>query len=184
MSNTTTTNWGAVLLRGIAAIVFGLVAIFLPVPTIAFLALAFGVYAFVDGLLALAAALRGGRHGHGWATALEGVLGVVVGVLTFMNPFATAVFLVYLIAAWAIVTGVLEIATALRFRQVLTGEWLLVLAGVASVIIGVVLAVAPGAGAVAVTLWIGIYAVIFGILLVILALRLRRWRGAAISPAL
>lgn len=173
------TNWGAVLVRGILAILFGLVAVFLPLPTVAALALLFGAYAFVDGVFALAAAFRGGRAGHGWAVALEGVLGILVGLFTFFRPLTTALFLVYLIAAWAIVTGVLEVVTAIRFRKVMTGEGWLALAGVASIVVGVLLAIAPAAGAVAIALWLGIYAIIFGIMLVVLALRLRGWRGRA-----
>ena len=176
MAQIYTTNWGAVLLRGIIAILFGVVAILFPGATVAFLALMFGAYAFMDGVLALVSALRGGRHGHGWAAALEGVAGIAIGVLTFMQPWSTAVVLIYLIAGWAIVTGILEIITAVRFHRVLAGGWLLGIAGVASLVIGVLLVAAPAAGAVAIALWVGAYAIVFGVVLMVLALRLRSWR--------
>jgi uncharacterized membrane protein HdeD (DUF308 family) len=120
------------------------------------------------------------RHGepHWVALLVNGLLSVALGVLTFLMPNVTAVVLVYLVAGWAIVTGVAEIVTAVRLRKVITGEWLLVLAGALSVAVGLALAVSPGAGALALTLWMGAYATVLGVLLIALAFRLRSWGRA------
>jgi uncharacterized membrane protein HdeD (DUF308 family) len=139
-----------------------------------------GAYAFVDGVLAVLAALR--LHGdvgseRWWALLVEGLAGVAAGVLTFIWPSITALVLLYLIAAWAVVTGAFEILTAIRLRKEIANEWLLVLAGVASVAFGVLLAIQPGAGAVAVVWLIEAYAVVFGLLLLALAFRLHGWKN-------
>ena len=133
-------NWWVVLLRGVAGIIFGLATFFAPEISLTALVLVFGAYAFLDGVLALISAIRRrGATDHWWLLVLEGVMGVAVGVLTFVWPDITALALLYLIAAWALVTGGLEIAAAIRLRKVITGEWLLVLSGIASVALGVML---------------------------------------------
>src|SRR5262249_17224658 len=121
-------NWTAVLLRGVMGIVFGLITFFAPGVTLAALVLLWGAYAFVDGVLAIVSAIRrrGGSQ-HWWLLLLEGIAGVVVGVMTFAWPGITALVLLYMIAAWALVTGVFEIAEAIRLRKAITGEWLLAL---------------------------------------------------------
>lgn len=169
-------NWWVFLLRGLAGIFFGLVTFFAPGISLAVLVLVFGAYAFADGLLAIVTAIR--RHGAGdrwWMLLIEGLMGVAVGLATLFWPGITAVTLLYLIAAWALVTGAFEIVAAIRLRKAITGEWLLVLSGVASLIFGVLLVLFPAAGALAVVLWIGAYALVFGALLVALAIRLRSW---------
>jgi uncharacterized membrane protein HdeD (DUF308 family) len=172
-------NWWLVALRGLVALIFGVLTIFRPSVTLSVLILLFGSYAIVNGLFSIVAAIAG-RHGEPrWGSLLvSGVLSVALGVLTFLAPAVTAIVLLYIIAAWAIFTGVAEIVTAIRLRRVITGEWLLIVAGVLSVLFGVLLIVSPGAGALALTLWIGTYAIMLGILLVALAFRLRSWGQA------
>ena len=168
-------NWGAIAIRGVAAIIFGLLTFLMPGLTLAALVLLFGAYALVDGVFSIIAAVR--RRASDlpwWALLLEGVVGIAAGIVTFALPGLTAVTLIYVIAAWAILTGVLEVAAAVRLRRQLSGEWRLVLSGVLSIVFGVLMMVAPGAGALAMMLWIGAYAIVFGVLLLALAFRLRR----------
>jgi uncharacterized membrane protein HdeD (DUF308 family) len=166
-------------LRGIVAIIFGLVAFFIPVATLYALTILFGAYALIDGIVSLIAAVRSARHGeHWWALLLEGVAGLGAAAITMVWPLLTLVVLIYIIAAWALITGILEIMAAIRLRRVITGEWLLVLTGVASIVFGLLLFAAPGPGAVVIAWWIGAYVFIFGLLMLGLAFRLRRWSGA------
>jgi len=184
-------NWWALALRGLAAILFGIAALVVPHIALAVLIALFGAYALVDGVFAIVSAVRAvERHMRWWPLLLEGLAGIVVGVLTFFWPVVTALLLLYFIASWAIVTGVFEILAAIRLRQEITGEWLLGLTGVLSVVFGLLLIIFPGAGALTVVWLIGIYALVFGLLLVGLALRLRsasqegirsRGPGAAVS---
>jgi uncharacterized membrane protein HdeD (DUF308 family) len=178
-------NWWAVLLRGIAGILFGIATFFAPGISFAALVLLFGAYAFVDGVLALVSALRNrATDERWWVLLLEGVTGVIAGVVTFAWPGITALALLYLIAAWALITGALEVAAAIRLRKVIDHEWLLVLSGIASIGFGILLAMFPGPGALAVVLWIGAYALVFGALLVALGFRLRSWeRSGSLHPA-
>ncbi len=171
--NTLTRNWWVVLLRGLAGIAFGIITFMAPALSLAVLVLLWGAYAFADGVLALVSAIRRAGEDRWWLLLIEGVFGIGAGILTLIWPGITAIVLLYLIAAWALVTGVLEIAAAIRLRKVLTNEWLLALAGIASLVFGVVLVLFPRAGALAVVLWIGAYAFVFGVLLVALAFRLR-----------
>ena len=173
-------QWWSVALRGVLAVVFGVVALIWPDITLRALVLLYGFYALVDGLLALAALLVGGnlvRERRGWLI-VEGVAGIAAGVIAFLWPEITALVLLYLIAAWAIATGVLEIAVAIWLRRELRGEWLLALGGIVSVVFGVFLIVRPGEGAVAVVWLIGLFAILFGAALIGLGLRLRRLGGA------
>jgi uncharacterized membrane protein HdeD (DUF308 family) len=171
-------NWGMVALRGIAAILFGVLALLLPGITLLALVLLFGSYAIVDGVLNIVAALRGGAVQRAWwVLLLEGLVGVAAGVVTFAIPGLTAPMLVYVIGAWAIITGVLKIVAAIRLRKEITNEWWLILSGALSVVFGVVVMIAPGAGALAMVLWIGAYSIVFGALLLGLAFRLRNWRS-------
>ena len=167
-------NWWAIALRGLFAVLFGVAAFIWPGITLAVLVLLWGAYALVDGIFALVAAVRAAeRRATWWPLVLEGILGIVAGVLTFLWPGITALVLLYLITAWAILTGIAEIVAAVRLRRVLTGEWLLGLAGVVSIVFGVLLIVFPGAGALAVVWLIGAYALVFGIVLIVLGFRLR-----------
>jgi uncharacterized membrane protein HdeD (DUF308 family) len=167
-----TDHWWAFGLRGVAAIVFGILAFAWPGVTLAVLVLLWGVYALVDGVLALLAAFRT-RHDHRWGLLLEGVVGIAAGVVTFLWPALTALVLVYIIAAWALLTGVLELVAAVRLRRVVQNEWWLIFSGIASLIFGVVLVIVPTAGALALIWLLAAYAIIFGFLLLALAFRLR-----------
>ena len=176
-------KWWAVLIRGIAAILFGALTLVLPGITLIWLVLLFGAYALLEGVFALVAAARGtSRDSPRWALVLEGIVSIVAGALTFAWPGLTALVLLYVIAGWALVTGVLELFAAVRLRRHIDNEWWLALSGVLSLAFGVLMLIAPGAGALAVTLWIGAYAIVFGALLVALALRLRRAERGARTP--
>lgn len=166
-------NWWAIALRGLIGVLIGIVAFFLPLPTMVALVWLFGAYAFLDGLFNLIAVWRRGRTRPWWALALEGVLGLGAGIISFIWPGITAIALVYLIAAWAIVTGVLEIVAAIRLRKEIKGEWVVALSGVFSLILGVLFAFAPDAGAVALVWSWGAYTTAFGLLLIWLGFRLR-----------
>jgi uncharacterized membrane protein HdeD (DUF308 family) len=166
-------HWWTLVVRGVVAVLFGLAALIWPDVTLRVLVWLFGFYAVVDGLLALAALIVGGRLAsgrRGWLV-LEGV------VFAFLWPGITAVVLLYLIAAWMLVTGLLEVAAAIVLRRELRGEWLLALAGILSVLIGIYLAVRPGEGAIAIVWAIGLYAIVFGVALALLGVRLRRLRN-------
>jgi uncharacterized membrane protein HdeD (DUF308 family) len=169
-------NWGAILFRGVAAVAFGLVTMIAPGLSLIALVLAFGAYAFVDGILTLITALRGrGGNEPLWLLVLEGIAGISAGAITLFRPGISALALLYVVAAWALVTGVLEVVTAIRLRKSIQGEWLLILSGVLSVALGILLALSPGSGALALVLWIGAYALVSGALLVALSFRLRTW---------
>jgi uncharacterized membrane protein HdeD (DUF308 family) len=165
-------HWWVIALRGLAAVLFGVLAFVWPGMTLAVLVLLFGAYALVDGILAIVVAVRGGTD-HRLFMGLEGVVGVLAGLATFVFPGLTALVLLYIIAFWAVLTGVLEVVAAVRLRQAITNEWGLIIGGVLSVLFGIVLIAAPGAGALAVVFVIGAYAVLFGVTLLMLSWRLR-----------
>ena len=169
-------NWWALVLRGIAGVIFGVLTFINPGMTLAVLIVLFGAYAIVDGVFNLVAAVSGRTGQPWWHLVLEGIVSIAAGVIAFAWPGLTLLALVWLVAGWAIITGVLEIVAAIRLRKHIDNEWWLVLSGVASVVFGGLLIVAPIAGALAVTLWIGAYAVVFGALMIALGLRLRRHR--------
>ena len=168
-----TSSWWALLLRGIAAVLFGVLAFVWPGITLTVLVLLWGAYAFVDGAFAIAAGIRSHvENRRWWVLLLEGILGVAAGIVAFAVPGITALVLLMLIAAWAIVTGVFEIVAAIQMRKYIKGEWLLILAGIASILFGVLLFINPGAGALAVIWLIAAYAIVFGVILIALSLRL------------
>jgi uncharacterized membrane protein HdeD (DUF308 family) len=168
-------NWWAVVLRGIAGILFGLMTFFAPGISLAALVLLFGAYAFTDGIFSLVAAARHRGGEPWWMLLLHGLAGVGAGVVTLIWPAITALALLYVIAFWALITGGFEIAAAIRLRQVLTGEWLLILSGIASVGLGILLVLFPGPGALALILWIGAYAFVSGAFLMALGFKLKSW---------
>jgi uncharacterized membrane protein HdeD (DUF308 family) len=175
--------WWLVLLRGVLGILFGIGAFVWPGITLLVLVAFFGAYMFVDGVVALIAAIQFRHERERWpALLLEAVLGIAIGVVTFFWPAITAVAWIYTIAAWAIITGVLEIVAAIRLRKVIEHEWFLLLSGILSVVLGVVLAALPLAGLVAWVWLIGAYAIVFGVLLVGLAFRLRGAGSSVTTP--
>ncbi|WIX77793.1 HdeD family acid-resistance protein [Amycolatopsis carbonis] len=167
-------TWPLVLVRGVLAVVFGVIALIWPGVTVLALALVFGVYALVDAVGAFMQAFRPGDGAHRFAYALLGVLGLAAGVLALVWPGATILVLATLVGAWAVVTGIAEIVAAIRLRKQITGEAFLIVAGAVSVIAGVLVLIHPVAGAFGIALLVGIYALLYGIMLVVLSFRLRR----------
>ena len=133
----------------------------------------FGAYALVDGVFAVVAGIRGAGGGRRWVLLIEGVLGILAGIVALLWPAITTLALLYVIAFWAIFTGIAEIVAAVALRREIAGEWALILGGVLSVIFGLILAVLPGAGPLSVVWLIGVYAILFGIALNVLAFRVR-----------
>jgi len=174
MLRTLAQNWWALVLRGVCALLFGVGAFAWPGITLAVLILFYGAYVLVEGVLEVAWALMGRQAGpFPWGVLLAGLAGIAVGIVTFVSPGLTALALLYLIAAWAIIRGVFEIIAAVHLRKELENEWLLGLSGLLSVGLGVLLIVAPGAGALALLWWIGGFAIVVGILMIVLGLRLK-----------
>jgi uncharacterized membrane protein HdeD (DUF308 family) len=165
-------NWWALLLRGIAALLFGLAALFWPGITLYVLIIFFGAYALVDGVFAIAAGIRG-SGGRRWVFLAEGVLGILAGLIAFFYPGMTAFVLLYVIAFWAILTGLLRIVMAIWLRREIENEWFLVLSGVISVLFGVILAALPGPGLLALVWVVGIYELILGVALIVLGFEVR-----------
>ena len=165
-------NWWVVLLRGLLAITFGVLTWVQPGISLVMLVSLFSVYVMVDGLFGVFAAITGrSKHEDFWLLLLWGLVGIGAGILTLMVPDLTALALLFYIAAWAIATGVLQILGAIRLRRLIQGEWWFILCGLLSVIFGGLLLAQPAAGALAVLWLIGAYAIIFGLLLVILAFK-------------
>lgn len=171
MTNVLVRYWWAVVLRGLLSALFGMLALVWPVVTLASLILFFGAYCFLDGMFSIAAALK--QRDRWGALILKGSLGIVAAGVTFAWPGLTALALLYVIAAWAVMTGVLEVATALKLRKVIDGESLLALSGITSIVFGALLMIWPGAGALALVWLMGAYALAFAVLLIGLGLRLR-----------
>ena len=171
-------NWWLVVLRGVLAILFGVAAILWPGITLLTLIVMFGVYAIVDGLIAIWTVFSRTRESSRWWTFLvEGLLGLGAGIAALVWPGLATLVLVYLIASWAVFTGILEIVAAVRLRHEITNEWFLALSGVLSIGLGILLFLQPAAGSLAIIWMIAGYALVFGILLVILGIRLRNWRA-------
>lgn len=172
--------WWSFALRGVLAILFGLVAIIWPDITLGALIILFGAYALVDGIFAIVGAATNGRDGRWMPLIVVGLAGILVGLVTLIWPGLSALALIYVVAFWAIVIGLLQIVGAIQMRRQITNEVWLILSGVLSVLVGLYIAVFPGDGAVALVLLIGFYAILFGVLLIMLGLTLRR-RGDAAS---
>jgi uncharacterized membrane protein HdeD (DUF308 family) len=171
-------NWWLLALRGLVAVIFGVLAFVWPEVTILTLVYLFGAYAMANGILAFVVAYKAPKgYSRLGSLIVGGVISIAAGIIAFLLPEITALGLVILIAAWAIVTGVLEIVAAMRLRKVITNEWLLVLAGIASIAFGVVAFFMPSASALALMWWIGAYTLAFGVLLLVLAFRMRHWKG-------
>ena len=175
MLDVLTQKWWAVALRGILAIVFGIVALAFPGATLVSLAVVFGAYAFVSGVFALIAAFGSRGRDAVWYV-LDGILGIAVGMATFFFPGLTAQGLVLLIGVWAILTGIFEVIAG--FELPIKRDWLLVIAGIASIIFGVLVFVYPASGALAIVWLIGVYALVFGVTMLAFGIRLRGLRGS------
>jgi uncharacterized membrane protein HdeD (DUF308 family) len=168
--------WWALLLRGIAAVLFGVMALAWPGLTVTTFVLLFAVFAIADGVsAAIGAVVNRKENQNWWLMLLLGVAGLLLGIATLVWPRLTALLLLYMIAARALVTGILDIITAIRLRKEIEGEVLLILGGLASVLFGLIAFVRPGAGALAVVSLIAIYALFVGTILIILAFRVRGW---------
>jgi uncharacterized membrane protein HdeD (DUF308 family) len=181
MLHTLVRNWWALALRGLLAVLFGLLTFFVPGITLVTLVVLFGAYALVDGIFNVIAFFR--VLSHHWALLIEGLIGIIAGILTFAWPAITAIALLYLIAFWAIFTGIFEIVAGIRLRNAIAGEWLLLGIGVLSLLFGILILFAPVVGALAIVLWIGAYAFVFGLFLLILAFRLRGHRQRLIAQS-
>jgi uncharacterized membrane protein HdeD (DUF308 family) len=166
-------NWWALALRGALAVLFGVVAFVMPGLTLAVLVALFGAYALIDGILAIVAGVKAAEHHERFGSLLwRGAVGVAAGLVAFILPAATAVVLTLLVGVWAMITGVLEIVAAVHLHRA-HGEWLLIASGVLSVVFGLMLVVAPGLGMLTLVWIIGSYAIVFGIIMLMLAFRLR-----------
>ena len=174
MKHMLVSNWDMFLVRGILAVLFGIVTLLMPGITLGVLVALFGAYALVDGVILSILAVKNRKNDSDWwLMLLTGVVSITAGVVTFVWPGITAASLFYLIVAWAIVTGIFEVIYAIRFRKEIKGEGLLVLDGVLSVAFGILLLAQPTAGALAVVWMIGVYAIAYGVMLVVLAFRMR-----------
>jgi uncharacterized membrane protein HdeD (DUF308 family) len=182
MVTTLAQNWWTLVLRGIAAIIFGILAYLWPGITFTVLVLFFGAYALWDGVFALIGAFRteGERR---WSLVLGGIVGIAAGLVTFFWTGAATIAILSIIAAWAVITGVFEVVSAIRLREEIEGEWLLLISGVLSVLFGIALVIWPVAGLLAVTWMIGAYAIMFGFLLTVLGFRLRGMSRGRLASA-
>ncbi len=169
-------NWWSLVFRGLVGIGMGLLTFLWPGITLAALVLLFGAYSFVDGVFNLTSVWKAAQAHERWgALAFSGVVGIGVGVLTVLWPAITTLALIYVIAAWAVVTGIFEIVAAVRLRRHVQGEWLLALSGIASLVFGGLVMFMPLTGALVIAVWVGAYALVSGVILVLLGIRLRAW---------
>ena len=177
-------NWWVLVIRGVAALIFGVLTFVWPAISLAVLVLMWGAYALVDGVFAVIGSFkRPGGTGFPWWLLLTGIAGIVVGLITFANPTITAIALLTLIAVFAIVRGIMQIAAAIKLRHEIEHEWLLAIAGILALAFGVLVMLYPGAGALAIVLWIGAVAAVIGILEIIVGLRLKGHRRGTASAA-
>ncbi len=169
-------NWWSLVIRGITGIILGILTFAWPGITLVALVFLFAAYSLIDGVMSLIGAVRAAEAHERWGVlVLEGLVGIAAAAITVMWPAITTIALVFVIAAWAVITGVLEISAAIHLRKVISGEWLLILGGIASLLFGFLLVMVPVIGAVVIALWVGAYAFIFGVLLVALGFKLRSW---------
>lgn len=176
-------NWWVVALRGVFAILFGLIALFLPGVAIASLILLFAAYMLVDGILAIFSGVRAARQGERWGWLIfEGIVDILAGLVAFFSPLLTVLFFVCLMAAWAVLSGAMMIGAAFQLH-IAHGRWWMLFGGIVSVIWGILLLLWPFVGALVLTWWMGAYALVFGGVLIALAFRLRSRRHAMPSGA-
>jgi len=173
MSGSLSRNWWLFMLRGVFAVIFGLLAIFMPALTLAVLVLMFGAYVLVDGVSNVIYAIsERDSHKHWWHGLVEGLISIVAGILVFAMPGLNGILLLYLIAIWAILTGIVEIATAFQLRKEIDNELFLGFTGLLSIAFGILLVIYPAGGALAVAWLIGFYALSFGVTMIALGWKL------------
>ena len=168
-------NWWVLALRGLLAVLFGVAALFLPLGTLEAVGRLFGVYAILEGALVVLIGMRGTRYRG--AFIAEGAFGIVAGLVALAWPDVTALVLLYVVAIWAILSGIAEMSTAVALRREIEGEWVLFLVGVLSVVLGVAMAVLPSVGVLSLIWLVGLYALAIGVALIVLAFRVRSMRG-------
>jgi len=177
-------NWWVFVLRGVVAILFGVLAFAQPGITLQVLVVLFGLWALFDGVLALIGSVGAAEaHEPWWPLVLIGLLGIAAGIATFKWPGITALVLLFVIAYWSIFRGLLEIVAAVRLRHLVQGEWWFIVGGLASIAFGVLLVMYPGTGLLAVIWLVGLYAVIYGIALLMFGFRLKSLAGELPAPA-
>jgi uncharacterized membrane protein HdeD (DUF308 family) len=171
IEQTLLTNWWGLVLRGLVSVLFGILALAMPGLTLAAIVILFGSFALIEGVINVVSAFRA-RHGQTrwWVLLIEGLISIAAGLLTFLWPGITALALVFVIGLWALFSGAVAIVTAIHLRKQIKGEWLLGLRGIASIVLGVLLLAHPGAGALAMVVWIALYALIFGFVLIIVGI--------------
>lgn len=168
-------KWWVLVLRGFSAIGFGMLALLWPQVTVIVLVMLFGIFSLIDGIFTSVAALGHRREvGRWWLFFMEGLVGLGVGAFALLRPSTMTVALLYLIAVWALLTGIFEIASGVRLRKQIKGEWLLILTGVLSMVFGVLLILWPGPGLMTLVLLLAVYSILFGLLLIALGVRARR----------
>ncbi len=171
-------NWWALVVRGLAGVAFGVITFVWPGITLLALVFLFAAYAFINGVMSIVGAVTAAARDERWLPpVIGGIVGIIASAVAILWPAITVLALVFVIAAWAIITGGFEVAAAIRLRGYVSGEWLLLLGGIASIVFGILVAAVPIAGALVIALWIGAYAFIFGILQIALGIRLRGFRG-------
>lgn len=179
MRDPLTTTWWVLLIRGVLAILFGILALAWPGITILALVILFGAYAIVNGIFTLIGAFCGtSGQSRGWLI-FSGIISVIAGIVAFVWPGITTLALLLVIAAWFVVTGVFEVIAAIALRKEIDGEWVMILSGVLSVVFGALLFIWPASGALALTWLIGVFAIIFGIAMVFLAFRVKKLGSSA-----
>ena len=172
-------NWSLMLIRGVCAIGFGVITFVWPGATISAIILLFGAFMLVDGVFLIGAAIKGKKAGyHWWPLLLEGVVGVLIGIYTFMQPAVAGIALLVWVAVWAIVGGVMQVVAAIKLRKLIEGEFWLGLAGVLAIAFGCLLIMRPIVGAVSLVRVLGWFAIFYGVILVLLAFKLKKFVGS------
>ncbi|MEV4169971.1 HdeD family acid-resistance protein [Nonomuraea sp. NPDC049709] len=174
-------SWWLLLIRGLAAVVFGILALIWPKITLLVLVAFFGAYALVSGVFELLAGFRHGARSRTWLI-ISGILGIVAGIVALVWPGITSLALLYLVAFWAVVTGVSEIVAGVQLRKVIDNEWMFIVGGALSVIFGILLLVWPGAGLLSLVWLIGVFAILYGIAMIALSLRVKNFTPGAEVP--
>ena len=172
-----TERWWVWLSRGIASVLFGVLAFMWPALTLEILIYLVGAYLLIDGFLNIIAAISHRKQTTSWwIVLLEGLVSVIAGLLAFIWPESTAFILLFIVAVWAILTGILEIIEAMRLRKQIKSEWLFILSGLLSVLFGILLLIWPGSGLVMLVWFLGFYAILFGFTLILLSFKVRKYQ--------